>query len=291
MTTDLPPLERLVQINQQRRSLTLPQLQLSYLEWNAGSEPVLLLHGLADHGLVWANLAATLGPRYHCVAPDLRGHGDSSKPDRGYTCQDMIGDLVALLNHLNWDATHLIAHSWSAKIATVWATQQPQRIRSLVLVDPFFIDRLPVWMGLTFPLLYRTLPFLKMMGPFDSWQQAEQQAKQLKQYRGWSDWQQAVFQFGLEQKSANQWGSKFVQQARNQIFADVVQTAGLTQPLTLPTLFIQPQAGLNRTAWQLQPYRKYLKALQIQAVPGNHWCFLVEPDGFNSVVAAFLSRL
>ena len=76
-----------------RQTLDLPDIQLSYLEWNQGQTPLLLLHGLADHGLVWSSLGDYLGSNYHIVAPDLRGHGESSKPDQGYTFDDHIADL------------------------------------------------------------------------------------------------------------------------------------------------------------------------------------------------------
>lgn len=273
----------------ERKTLTLHDVQLSYLEWNIGQEPVLLLHGLADHGAVWLSLANQLSDRFHCVAPDLRGHGDSSKPSQGYRFDDIIADLDALTQHLGWTSTHVIAHSWAAKAATLWATSQPQRFRSLVLVDPFFIGRLPTWTKYTFPMLYRVLPFLKMMGPFDSKEQAETVARRLKQYRGWSELQQIVFQHSLEPKPDGRWGSKFVVQARDEIFDDVMRVAGLTKPIEIPTLFVQPINGLNRTAWQLKPYQTHLKQLQIQSVPGNHWCFLVEPDAFNQTIAAFLN--
>ena len=284
------PSEALDRINTHRLTLNLPHIQLSYLEWNQGREPLLLLHGLADCGMVWLSLAEFLRDRYHIISPDLCGHVDSRKPNRVYIYAEIVADLEALMARVGWTSAHVVAHSWSAKITAIWARQQPQRFRSIVLVDPFFINTMPSWIKLTFPLLYRVLPFLKTMGPFDSYEQAQQQARQLKQYRGWSPLQQAVFQAAMEQKPDSKWGSKFVVQARDEIFEDVMRVAGLTQPVEIPTLLLQPQAGLNRTAWQLQPYRTYLKNLQIQQIPGNHWCFLVEPAAFNSCVAAFLKR-
>lgn len=276
------------QTEAQQNILPLSDCQLSYLEWNRGQEPLLLLHGMADHSLVWAKLGEWLKDRYHILAPDLRGHGNSSKPLQGYRCADIIADLEALMAHQGWQSAHVVAHSWSAKVAAVWATQNPQTIRSLVLIDPFFINQIPPWFKFTFPLLYRVLPFLKLLGPFATYEQAVQLAKQLKQYRGWNDWQQAVFAAAMEQKLDGQWGSKFVVQARDEIFADVMEVAGLTKPIATPTLFIQPVKGLNRTPWQLKPYRTYLQNLQIVQVPGHHWCFLVEPIAFNQAVSRFL---
>jgi pimeloyl-ACP methyl ester carboxylesterase len=271
-----------------QKTLNLPNLQLAYLEWNLGQEPLLLLHGMADHSRVWAGLGEVLKDRYHILAPDLRGHGNSSKPLRGYRCDDIIADLEALMANRGWHSAHVVAHSWSAKVATVWAKQHPQAIRSLALIDPFFINPIPRWLKLTFPLLYRLLPFLKMLGPFQTYEQAQQQARLLKQYKGWSFLQQYVFETGIEQKPDGQWGSKFVVQARDEIFEDMMAVAGLTTSISIPTLFIQPEQGLNRTLWQLKPYRTYLQNLQITQVPGNHWCFLVEPISFNHALKVFL---
>ena len=97
-----------------------------------------------------------------------------------------------------------------------------------------------------------------------------------------------VFQNQIEQKSDRTWGSKFVIAARNQIFTEVMKVAGLTEDINLPTLFIQPEKGVNRMAWQMQPYQTYLKNLVIAKVPGNHWSFLTEPETFNQTVAEFL---
>lgn len=272
----------------QRQTLWLPAIQLSYLEWNQGQEPLLLLHGLADHALVWSSLGEFLASDYHIIAPDLRGHGDSSKPDRDYSFESAIADLEALMDAKGWSSAHVVGHSWSGKLAAIWARQNPARLRSMVLVDPIFIWKMPDFFKITFPFLYRVLPFLKAMGPFDSYEQAVNLAPQLKQYQGWSPVQQKVFQAGIEQKSDGRWGSKFTIAARDGIFAEVMRVPGLTKPLPIPTLFVQPETGVNRFDWQLQPYKTYLQNLQICQVPGNHWPFLTEPEVFNQTVAAFL---
>jgi haloacetate dehalogenase len=273
-----------------RQTLSLPELQLSYLEWNQGKEPLLLLHGLADHALVWSSLGDYLAQDYHIVAPDMRGHGESSKPNRGYTFADAIADLEALIHHLGWSALHVIGHSWTGKLALIWARQHPERLRSMVLVDPIFVWKMPEFFKATFPFLYRVLPFLQGMGPFKSYEDALHQARQLTLYQGWSSLQQQVFQASIEQKPDGQWGSKFVVAARDGIFEDVMRVAGLTIPIEIPTLFIQPEKGVNRADWQLKPYKTYLKNLRICQVPGNHWPFLTQPEAFNQKVTAFLGE-
>ena len=87
-----------------RNSLHLPDIELSYLmaarNRERKSSCLLLLHGLADSGCVWTSLGNYLCNRYHIVAPDMRGHGESSKPKTGYTFESAIADLEALMAHL-----------------------------------------------------------------------------------------------------------------------------------------------------------------------------------------------
>jgi hypothetical protein len=129
------------------------------------------------------------------------------------------------------------------------------------------------------------------MGLFASLEAAEGLARSLKQYSQWTPLQQQVFRESIELKKDGTWGSKFTISARDRIFTDVMQTSGLTKPLDIPSLFIQPTAGLNRFNWQLQPYRRYLTQLEIRQVSGNHWVFLVNPVEFEPVVAEFLDRI
>lgn len=292
----------------QRHSCHRGEIAISYLEWrssdlltladptenNSDPKPLLLLHGLADSATVWSSLGDYLSPKYHIVAPDLRGHGESGKPDNepsnAYCSAEIIADLETLMSHLDWEKAHILGHSWGGKLAAIWATQNPNRFSSLILVDPFYVDRFPSWIKIIFPFLYRVLPFLQGMGPFKNEKAAEKIAQNLKQYRQWTQLQQQAFRASIEPKQDGMWGSKFTISARNQIFTDVMQQAGLTKSLAMPSLFIQPSKGLNRTQWQLKPYRRYLSNLEVKQVPGNHWAFLVNPKPFNLEIARFLER-
>ena len=83
-------------------------------------------------------------------------------------------------------------------------------------------------------------------------------------------------------------GSKFAIAARNGVFEDILQLAGLTEPLSTPTLLLLPEKGLNRLDWQIKPYKTNLPNLEIQTIPGNHWPHLVAPEPFNQVVLKVL---
>jgi pimeloyl-ACP methyl ester carboxylesterase len=288
----------------QRYSCTRGEIEISYLEWNSAKlsvqsglsknshvkKPLLLLHGLADCAVEWSSLGSYLADQYHIVAPDLRGHGDSSKPDSGYNSEEIIADLEALMTYLGWNQAHIIGHSWGGKLASIWATKHPKRFSSITLVDPFYVDKLPSWLKITFPFFYRVLPFLQAMGPFKSEVEAVKTAQNLKQYRQWTPLQQQTFYASIEPKQDGTWGSKFTITARNQIFTDVMQKSGLIKPLAIPSLFIQPTEGMNRTQWQLKPYYRYLSNLEVKQISGNHWVFLVNPNEFNQEVATYLAK-
>ncbi len=274
-----------------RQELEINSIKLSYWEWGQGKTPLLLLHGLADNGLVWASLGDYLADNYHIVAPDLRGHGESSKPETGYQFKDYLGDLEALIDHLGWSFCHLVSHSWGAKLACLWATQNPEKFKSLTLVDPFFIGTFPPIFKLTFPLLYRVLTFLKLTQSFSSYDVIAATAKTLPEYQGWSPLQQAIFQASVEEKADGTWSSKFVTQARDEVFDEVMAIAGLTKTLDIPTLLVKPTQGVNRWSWQLKPYQQYLPNLEIREIQGNHWAFLINNSEFNPIVAKFLERV
>lgn len=272
-----------------RKKLSKSDVDISYLEWNKGQEPLLLLHGMADNAWVWASLGNYLAVDYHIIAPDMRGHGESSKPEKDYTFKSVIADMEALMDEMRWSAAHVVSHSWTGKLAAIWARQNPNRLKSITLVDPIFIWKMPSFLKLTFPLLYKVLPFLKTMGPFTSYEEAEQQIKQLSQFAGWSAVQQQVFQGGIEQKPDGTWGSKFTIAARDGIFDAVLEVPGFINPVYTPALFIQPKKGVNRQDWQIQPYKTNLKNLTFKKLPGNHWPFLTKPEEFNQTVAEFLA--
>ena len=275
-----------------RRSLTLDNgLELSYLEWGQGGIPLLLLHGLADNGLVWSRLGETLQQKYHVVALDMRGHGESAKPETGYFCADYINDFKAIFASLGWEKAHVLGHSWGGKVTAIWAMREPEYFRSLMLADPFFNNKIPKLWTLTFPIAYKFLPFLKLMGEFHSYEKAAAIAQGLKQFRGWNDWQAAIFNASIEPTEDGKYRSKFVKRACNEIFLDVMQEQGVSRSSDIPSLFVQPEKGLNRASFQFAPYKKNLTKLSWATVPGNHWAHIVEPEAFNQAIANFLESV
>ena len=87
------------------------RLRLHYLDWgNAGAEHVLLLHGMRDHCHSWDWVAQQLCDRFHVIAPDLRGHGDSQWAiGSGYAHTDYVYDIAQLVRQTDLAPVAIIA--------------------------------------------------------------------------------------------------------------------------------------------------------------------------------------
>ena len=111
---------------------------------------VVLLHGLASNRTRWSELmeTTTLGARWHLLAPDLRGHGES-QPAGKSTLEDWCDDLAELLKAVEASGLGrivLVGHSLGAQVALHFVEHHPQRVASLVLIDPVFRTALaPRW--------------------------------------------------------------------------------------------------------------------------------------------------
>ena len=103
---------------------------------NPGAPPVLLLHGIGSRGSSWWPVIDPLAAQFHLYQLDLRGHGASGKPERGYVVEDYAADLDAVLDALDLDAPRLLGHSLGALVTLYWASKNPTRAAALVLEDP-----------------------------------------------------------------------------------------------------------------------------------------------------------
>ncbi len=90
-------------IEPKEKYLNVNGIRLHYLDWGKhGHQPILLLHGFMAHAHVWDDFAQTFRTRYHVVALDQRGHGESQWcEDRGYSISDHLSDLVCFIKGLD----------------------------------------------------------------------------------------------------------------------------------------------------------------------------------------------
>ncbi len=121
---------------ERRRTVTSLGLDLHILEWGDPSAPPLLVcHGMWDHARSFAVLAPLLAQRFHVLALDARGHGDSSWA-HAYTWVADLHDIITVLRSLGRPA-YLLGHSKGGGQVTDAACVAPELILKLVNIDGF----------------------------------------------------------------------------------------------------------------------------------------------------------
>ncbi|MEX0316997.1 MAG: alpha/beta fold hydrolase [Ruegeria sp.] len=98
--------------------------------------PLLMLHGFPEYGGAWSDLAPHLAHRFHCVAPDQRGYGQSWAPEgvRNYTASELVRDMATLIGQLDAPLT-VLGHDWGAAVAYGLAMFQPHLVSRLIIAN------------------------------------------------------------------------------------------------------------------------------------------------------------
>jgi pimeloyl-ACP methyl ester carboxylesterase len=120
-----------------RRQLTVNGLRLSYLDWgSAAAPPVICVHGYTSSAEAFNAPARHIGDRYHVLALDVRGHGESAwSADGAYQYADQAADLAAFVDRLELGRFLLIGTSMGGIIALAYAADHGDRLEGLVIND------------------------------------------------------------------------------------------------------------------------------------------------------------
>ena len=106
----------------------------------AGAEdapPVILMHGFPESHRTWARVAPLLADRFRLIMPDLRGFGDSDRPQgvAAYSTDMLVADVLALADALSVDRFALVGHDWGGAVAWAAALRGNPRIARLAIIN------------------------------------------------------------------------------------------------------------------------------------------------------------
>jgi haloacetate dehalogenase len=102
--------------------------------------PLLLLHGYPQSHLEWRTIAPALAERFTVIATDLRGYGDSSKPDdgedhEGYSKRAMAQDQIEVMRELGFERFALVGHDRGARVAHRMTLDFPDAVSRVAMLD------------------------------------------------------------------------------------------------------------------------------------------------------------
>ncbi|MCH6255042.1 alpha/beta hydrolase [Puniceicoccaceae bacterium K14] len=107
-----------------------------YMEWGDGQQPLLVLHKVTGGGETWLPMLSRLDSNFKIYAPDLLGHGYSSRSDHGYDLDSYTKQLIPFVQEHIGQPVILMGHSLGARAALALASAAPELIQSLVCIEP-----------------------------------------------------------------------------------------------------------------------------------------------------------
>ena len=98
---------------------------------------VVLLHGYAQTSHMWLPLLPALAQSRTVIAPDLRGAGNSERPQGGYDKKTIAKDIRELVHQLGFNDVRIVGHDIGLMVAYAYAAQYPAEVSKVVLMDAF----------------------------------------------------------------------------------------------------------------------------------------------------------
>jgi pimeloyl-ACP methyl ester carboxylesterase len=120
-----------------KKMMALPNGEvLAYIDMgNPAGTPVLLIHGYTDNARDWVPMLPYLSKGLRLILVDIRGHGQSSKPECCYSRLDFAYDIKLLLDALGIERAGIVGHSLGSIIAQTFAEYWPERTSRVVLIS------------------------------------------------------------------------------------------------------------------------------------------------------------
>jgi pimeloyl-ACP methyl ester carboxylesterase len=137
-SAEAPPLKiNLDQFDAKKQRVLLPDGErLAYIDMgDPQGPPVVLIHGYTDNARDWVPLIPYLNKHYRLIVVDIRGHGQSDKPECCYARIDFAYDIKLLLDSLHIQKADIVGHSLGSMITQVLAEQWPDRVRKVILIS------------------------------------------------------------------------------------------------------------------------------------------------------------
>jgi pimeloyl-ACP methyl ester carboxylesterase len=269
-------------------------VSLAVHEWPGKGPAVVGIHGLTANHTCWASVADVLSPAYRLIAYDLRGRGESDKPDKGYSLEAHCHDLERVLDHYGLKKAVIIGHSLGAHIGLRFAATMPARVSKLVLVDGGLDVRAEVLDSLA--------PAIGRIGvEFPSLHAFMERIRSLPMFEGrWNDYLERYFNYDVEMLTSGAVRAKAAKHAIEEELANLQRERlwVLHHRVKCPTLIFRAPDGLLTATDCLMTQEEgtavaaAIPKSKLVVVPNsNHYTVLMgQNPKVKTALRAFLSR-
>jgi pimeloyl-ACP methyl ester carboxylesterase len=238
---------------------------------------VVLIHGLGSSGEDWELQLPVLTPNYRVISVDLRGHGQSDKPDGPYSIAMFADDVAALIEALEISPCHVVGLSLGAMTTLELASTRPDLVRSAVVVNagPEFIPRTLKEKA----LVWQRLALVRSVGL--------DRLGQVVAMRTLPDEDQAELRERVAEVIADNDKAAYVASMRAIIGWSVVDRL---DQITSPMLVVVSEFDYTPVASKRPIVDEAPDALLIVVEGARHLLPIEKPDQFNKILATFLAE-
>jgi len=255
-------------------------MTLALHEWGEpGAARIVCLHGVTGHGRHFARLADVLAPRFHVVAPDLLGHGDSRREPPW----SLDAQVEAVLATVGPAPAVCLGHSFGARVAVELAAREPGFAAKLVLLDPAIL--LPPQVALF------AAENTRAERAYTSFAEGiERRYEESSLYSTDRAALEAELASHLvRSESDGLWRYRYCQSAVIAAYSDMVRSPPPFESLSVPTLLVLGAHSYLSYDHLLDAHRAALRdLLEVVTVDGGHTVLL---DAFEETVAAIAAFL
>jgi esterase len=263
------------------RYADLNGLRIHYVDWGtSGKQPLVLLHGIARVAHTFDHLAPRFSDRYHVLAVDMRGHGDSAwHPEGAYTVEDYTSDVEKLVEQMNLRDIVFWGNSTGGRVAQMMAGLHPDRVAAVIVED----------VGPERPESISNQRAKRMAQEEDGWESAGDLEAWAKTFYGRSP--DALLSNFVEHGSRRRGDGRIVWKRDPAILKGFVPTEiwSTVRKIKAPIVYILGGDSKIVPPETQEELRKTLPQVEIVSMPGlGHYPSDEKPDEFVAMVDEFL---
>jgi pimeloyl-ACP methyl ester carboxylesterase len=270
-------------------------LRLHWLRWQADGEarpPLLMLHATGFLGRLWEPVARQLTSDHTVYALDMRGHGDSDRPDGpgAYDWHNFVQDIAAALDRLGLHGMPIVGHSSGGATAAFLAATRPGLVSALVLIEPIIRPA-----GFDFGPEQPNELAERARRRRNVWPTREEMLETYRRRQTFATWREDALRLYVEHGTFQREDAQFELKCPGEIEAQVFDNSTSLDlwerlpEIACPTLILRGETTDPYLTMIAEAASKRLPGARLEVIPGaGHLSPMERPDAVAASVLEFL---